>query len=98
MITLDDKQALQAIYNKLAPMSTRESTFTAMENLFYKVLELARSYGPDQGENSLLRDFLEVKDTVYSETQKQYSKIRQRELSIAHFKTAFKKKLACWIK
>lgn len=98
MLTLDDKQTLQAIYQKLAPMSTRESAFTGMENLFYRALQLARNYGGDQGENRLLRDFMEVKETVYSETQKPYSKSRQRELSIFHFKTAFKKKLAQWIK
>lgn len=98
MITMDDKQTLQAIYQQLAPMSTRESAFTSMENLFYRVLQLARNYGTDSGENRLLRDFMEVKETVYSETQKLYSKSKQRELSIFHFKTAFKKKLALWIK
>jgi hypothetical protein len=98
MITLDDKQTLQAIYQQLTSMPTRESAFTAMENLFYRVLQLARNYGSDVGENRLLNDFMEVKATVYSETQKPYSKSRQRELSIGHFKTAFKKKLALWIK
>lgn len=98
MLTLDDKQTLQTIYQRLAPMSTSESAFTSMENLFYTALQLARNYGSDQQENLLLRDFIEVKETVYSETQKHYSKSRQRELSIGHFKTAFKKKLAQWIK
>lgn len=98
MLTIDDKQVLQGIYQKLAPMSTHEGAFTAMENLFYRVLQLARNYGSNPEENRLLSDFMEVKETVYSETQKPYSKMRQRELSIFHFKTAFKKKLALWIK
>ena len=98
MITSVYKQTLQSIYSQLVPMSTNESAFTGMENLFYTALQLARNYGNDQGENLLLKDFIEVKETVYSETQKQYSKSRQRELTIFHFKAAFKKKLAIWIK
>lgn len=98
MLTTDDKHTLQTIYEKLAPMSTHESAFTGMENLFYRALQLARNYGNDEAQNQLLRDFIEVKETVYSETQRPYSKSRQREVSIVHFKTAFKKKLAHWIK
>jgi hypothetical protein len=98
MITSVDKQTLQDIYRQLVPMSACESAFTGMENLFYRTLQLARNYGSDQGENKLLKDLIEVKESVYSETQKQYSKSRQRELTIFHFKAAFKKKLALWIK
>lgn len=98
MITVVDKQVLQTIYQQLVPISTRERDFTNMENLFYRTLQLARNYGTDQGENRLLKDFIEVKESVYSETQKQFAKSRQRELTISHFKTAFKKKLSYWIK
>jgi len=98
MISVVDKQTLQSIYHQLVPMSTRESDFTSMENLFYRTLQLARNYGPDQGENRLLKDFIELKENVYCETQKQFSKSRQRELTISHFKSAFKKKLSVWIK
>jgi hypothetical protein len=98
MINVVDKQTLQTIYLQLVPMSTRESDFTSMENLFYRTLQLARNYGSEPGENQLLKDFIEVKESVYSETQKQFSKSRQRELTISHFKSAFKKKLSIWIK
>lgn len=98
MISTCDKETLKTIYNQLVPMSTSESNFTGMENLFYSALQLARNYGSNQEQNLLLKDFIEVKENVYNETQKPYHKKRQRELTIFHFKTAFKKKLGTWIK
>jgi hypothetical protein len=98
MITTFDKQTLKDIYQQLVPMPTKESGFTGMENLFYTTLQLARNYGNDLQQNPILKDFMEVKEKVYSETQKQFSKGKQKENSISHFKTAFKKKLALWIK
>lgn len=98
MITSSDKETLKTIYQQLVPMPTREGSFTGMENLFYSALQLARNYGSDQQQNGLLKDFIEVKDKAYSETQKPFHKQRQRELTIFHFKTAFKKKLGTWIK
>ena len=98
MISSYDKETLQTIYRQLVPMPTSESNFIGMENLFYTALQLARNYGSDQEQNLLLKDFIEIKEKVYSETQKQYSKSRQKEITIFHFKAAFKKKLAIWIK
>lgn len=98
MINTSDKETLKTIYRQLLPMPTREGCFTGMENLFYSALQLARNYGSDQEQNGLLKDFIEVKETSYSETQKPFHKQRQRELTIFHFKTAFKKKLGTWIK
>lgn len=98
MISSCDKETLKTIYRQLVPMPASESSFTGMENLFYSALQLARNYGSDQAQNGLLRDFIEVKEKRYNETQKAYSKQRQRELTIFHFKTAFKKKLVTWIK
>lgn len=98
MISTCDKETLKAIYRQLVPMSTSESSFIGMENLFYSTLQLARNYGNDQELNRFLKDFIEVKESVYSETQKPYTKSRQREVTIFHFKAAFKKKLAPWIK
>lgn len=98
MLSSNDKETLQSIYRQLVPMPATESCFTGMENLFYTALQLARNYGSDQGQNPLLKDFIEVKEKVYSETQKKFSKGRQRELTIFQFKTAFKKTLAGWIK
>lgn len=98
MISACDKETLKTIYQQLVPMPTRESNFIGMENLFYSALQLARNYGNDQEQNGLLKDFIEVKEKVYSETQKPYHKSRQREITIFHFKAAFKKKLGPWIK
>lgn len=98
MITPSDKETLKAIYQQLVPMPPREGAFTGMENLFYSALQVARHYGSDGAQNGLLRDFIEVKDTAYSETQKPFHKQRQRELTIVHFKAAFKKKLGSWIR
>jgi hypothetical protein len=98
MLSTYDKENLKTIYRQLVPMPTRESSFTGMENLFYSALQLARNYGSDVEQNGLLKDFIEVKENVYKETQKQFTKSRQREITIFHFKTAFKKKLGTWIK
>lgn len=98
MISSCDKETLKTIYRQLVPMSTNESSFISMETLFYSTLQLARNYGNDKEQNRLLKDFLEVKEKVYSETQKLYTKSRQREVTIFHFKAAFKKTLAPWIK
>ena len=98
MISSNDKQTLQSIYRQLVPMPPTESCFTGMENLFYRTLQLARNYGSDQEQNRLLKDFIDVKEQRFNETQKAFHKARQRELTIFHFKTAFKKKLAGWIK
>jgi hypothetical protein len=98
MITSCDKETLKTIYRQLVPMPASEGCFTGMENLFYSALQLARNYGSDQMQNALLRDFIEVKENRYSETQKPYHKQQQRELTIFHFKRAFKKKLGTWIK
>ncbi|HEX2533908.1 MAG TPA: hypothetical protein VHK69_09245 [Chitinophagaceae bacterium] len=96
MITPTDKQALLGIYQQLSGMPTAERNFTSMESLFYSVLHLARNYGNNRSDNPLLKDFLEIKHSVYSETQKAFSKRKQRELIIFQFKSAFKKKLAIW--
>lgn len=98
MISTYDRENLKTIYRQLVPMPTRESSFVGMENLFYSALQLARNYGSDVEQNGLLKDFIEVKENVYKETQKQFSKSRQKEITIFHFKTAFKKKLGAWIK
>lgn len=98
MITPSDKETLKTIYQQLVHMPTREGSFAGMENLFYSALHLARNYGSDRMQNGLLKDFIEVKETAYSETQKPFHKQRQRELTIVQFKTAFKKKLGTWIK
>ena len=98
MITPSDKETLKTIYQQLVPIPPREGSFTGMENLFYSALQVARNYGSNQEQNGLLRDFIEVKDTSYSETQKPFHKQRQREVTIFHFKAAFKKKLGTWIK
>lgn len=98
MISSCDKETLKTIYRQLVPMSTSEGNFTGMENLFYSALQLARNYGSDKEQNLLLKDFIEVKDKVYSETQRPFTKKRQREVTIFHFKAAFRKKLGTWIK
>lgn len=93
-----DKETLKTIYRQLVPMSTSESSFIGMENLFYSALQLARNYGSDEEQNQLLKGFIEIKERVYRETQKPFTKKRQREVTIFHFKTAFRKKLGTWIK
>ncbi|HZH01882.1 MAG TPA: hypothetical protein VEY32_12410 [Flavisolibacter sp.] len=98
MINAVDKATLQQTYRQLTGMTSSENHFSGMENLFFSTIQLARNYGTDQEENRFLKDMIEIKENIYTETQKPYHKAIQKEKTIFQFKTAFKKKLALWIK
>ena len=90
------KKRLTEIHKHLHTLRDDENSFIQVEGLFYEALSISRNYGNNESENSLLSDLKELERNEYAHKQKKYSKSRQREIVIKHFKSLFKKRLGAW--
>jgi len=93
-ITDSHKKRLEEIRKELGLLGSKESAFLKVELLFYEALAIAREYGNDARENSLLDDLKRVQESVYEKTNELYKKSSQREVSIRRFIVQFKKALS----
>ena len=92
------QEKLKAVSTSLCSLSFHESSFIKMENLFFEVLSLARTFGNNTNNQVPLTALKDIQENQYKRTQEKYSKSRQREVAIKQFRTAFKKEVSLWIK
>jgi hypothetical protein len=84
---------LAEIKKSLSLLGSKESSFLQVELLFYEALEIAREYGNDLNENSLLVHLKELQENEYQRTKEKTKKSTQREQFIRRFILQFKKVL-----
>ena len=79
------KQRFDEIRKRLTVLGSKESSFLAVELLFYEALTIARTYGNDISENSLLANLKELESEEYKNTKAFFKKNTQREQVIRKF-------------
>jgi hypothetical protein len=97
-ISAAHKIRFDEIRKKLSLLGSKESTFVAVELLFYELLTIARSYGNESSENQLLEQLKVLEGNEYKKTQLKYQKGSHREKAIRQFVNLLKHLLADWTK
>ncbi|MGZ5287814.1 MAG: hypothetical protein ACXWB9_11535, partial [Flavisolibacter sp.] len=82
----------------LLVLGSRESSFVAVELLFYEAITIARSYGNDPEQNQLLYALKELESGAYNDTKAHFKKSNQRETVIRRFIVQLKNILNSGIK
>jgi hypothetical protein len=96
-IQTEHKQKLAEIYKRLNSLGSKESSFAAVESLFYEAISISRQYGNDLSDNKFLASLKEVELEEYKVTQGHFKKANQREIAIKKFMTRFKGKIQPFI-
>ena len=100
MLSLEpaDKLRIKEFKQKLITLGKSEHAFASVECIFYDVLNIARNYGNETGENEVLYDLKKLQAEEYAETKKHFNKATQRERAISHFVHRLKGILSQWLK
>jgi hypothetical protein len=84
-LSLLHKQQFEQIRKDLAAAGAKEGSFVRVELLFFQALAMAKEYGSDEKENSLLAALRHVQRNEYQQTKALFKKNTQRERVIARF-------------
>lgn len=84
-ITAIHKKRFEEMRKKLTILGSKESSFTAVELLFYEALTISRTYGNDVSDNTLLADLKQLENEEYKDTKAFFRKNTQREQVIRKF-------------
>jgi hypothetical protein len=97
-LTMDatDKEKIKAIYKRLSTIGTKESSFPAVESMFYDAINISRSYGNDINTNEFLASLKKLEATEYKNTQTVFRKASQRESAIRRFMQSLRQSLHQW--
>lgn len=97
-LTEDHKKSIDLALSRIRTISSEESSFTQLELLFYNVLSIARAYGNNIDENTMLAGLKLIEYNEYKHAQEKFKTSSQRAAAIQKFKMAIKKELFSWIK
>ena len=93
-LTAEHVHRFEEIKRNLSLLGPRESAFVKVELLFFEALSIAREYGEDPSENSLLAALKEVQNDQYLKTKEATKKVNQREIHIKKFIVKLKRVLS----
>ncbi len=96
--SLEHKERFEEMRKKLLVLGSRESSFLAVELLFYEAITIARSYGNDPEQNQLLYALKQLESGAYHDTKAHFKKSNQRETVIRRFIVQLKNILNSGIK
>jgi len=88
------RQRLEDIRRSLQLLGNKESQFVKVELLFFEVLSIAKSYGEDPEQNSLLAGLKNLQNDQYEKTKIATRKASERESAIRRFTVALRKLLS----
>jgi hypothetical protein len=84
----------EELKKNLSTMTSKESSFTQVELLFFEAISLSRSYGDESGNNDLLNALKELQQEQYVKANAATRKPAQREQQIRKFIIQFKRILS----
>jgi hypothetical protein len=84
----------EEIRKGLQTLGDKESEFVKIELLFFEVLSIAKSYGENPSENSLLAQLKNLQYDQYEKTNIATKKASERESAIRRFIVALRKILS----
>ena len=79
------KKRFTDIKASLAQLGCREDVFIRIELLFFEVVGIAREYGNELSENSLLKELKNLQTESYADACDRFVKPAQREKAIRRF-------------
>jgi len=93
-ITAEHRKRFEEIKRNLMILGNKESSFLKIELLFFEALGIARQYGEDPSENSLLASLKHLQQEEYQQSRTATKKVAQRELLIRKFVVQLKRVLS----
>ena len=88
------RQRLEEIRKSLQELGYKESQFVKVELLFFEALSIAKAYGEDPEQNSLLAALKDLQHDQYEKTKVATRKATERESAIRRFIVALRKALS----
>ena len=97
-ISIPHKKRFEEIKKELTLIGSREANFIKVELLFFEAITIAREYGNDIDQNTLLYSLKNLQNTSYQDTKEHLKKSSQQEQVIKRFVNQFKIVLSSAIK
>ena len=88
------RERLEQIRKSLQQLGNKESQFVKIELLFFEVLTIAKTYGEDPEQNSLLAELKNLQNDQYEKTKIATRKASEREAAIRRFTVGLRKILS----
>jgi arginine utilization protein RocB len=88
------RQRLEEIRKSVQELGYKESQFVKVELLFFEALSIAKTYGEDPEQNSLLAALKDLQYDQYEKTKVATRKATERESAIRRFIVALRKALS----
>jgi hypothetical protein len=88
------RQRFEEIRKSLQELGHKESVFVKIELLFFEVLSIAKTYGEDPEQNSLLAALKNLQHDQYEKTKIATRKATERESAIRRFTVGLRKILS----
>ncbi|MCU7552665.1 hypothetical protein OCK74_26330 [Chitinophagaceae bacterium LB-8] len=97
-ISENDKRSIDYAIRRIRAISSDEGSFIQLELLYYEVLSIARTYGNEINENTMLAGLKQIESNEYKHAQERFKTSSQKIGAIQKFRVAIKKELSLWIK
>jgi hypothetical protein len=88
------RRRFEEIRKSLQELGNKEAVFVKIELLFFEVLSIAKTYGEDLEQNSLLAALKNLQHDQYEKTKIATKKASERELAIRRFTVGLRKVLS----
>lgn len=88
------RHRLEEIRKNLQELGNKESVFVKIELLFFEVLSIAKTYGEDPEQNTLLAELKSLQYQQYEKTKIATRKATERESAIRRFTVGLRKILS----
>lgn len=88
------RHRLEEIRKNLQELGNKESVFVKIELLFFEVLSIAKTYGEDPEQNTLLAELKALQHQQYEKTKIATRKATERESAIRRFTVGLRKILS----
>ncbi|RYZ62150.1 MAG: hypothetical protein EOO14_03110 [Chitinophagaceae bacterium] len=90
VISNTDKRFFEETKKQLALFGSKECNFLKVELLFYDTLQVARHYGDDPADNSLLAALKQLQLVGFAEAKTRCNKVTTQERLIKRFNGQFR--------